>query len=152
MPDHSSPRRKPCTIAGTPLRIAERVPSAASDGERKARSPRSRTSSPDDEMDSTYSFSCARPRSMRRSRKGSGYTGGFGRVPCATSMSSAVQCRQDRNRPRSEAASWRVEEERRISDPLRWRRGWGGRAQRLGKEPRRQLLAADLQLGGDFCE
>jgi hypothetical protein len=39
----------------------------------------------------------------------------FGRSPCATCMSSAVQCRQDRNRPRSEAASWRVEEERCIS-------------------------------------
>jgi diguanylate cyclase (GGDEF)-like protein len=87
-------------------------PEAMSAAERKARSPRSRTSSPAVEIASTYSFSCASPRSMRRSRKGSGYTGGFGRFPCATSMSSAVQCRQDRNRPRSEAASWRVEAER----------------------------------------
>src|SRR5450759_1352806 len=63
---------------------------------------------------------------MRRSRKGSGYTGGFGRSPCATSMSSAVQCRQERNRLRSVAARVRREEERGIRrQPLRgnaWRK------------------------------
>ena len=108
-PYQPSAARAPCEMAGFPAFMASRV---SGDGVSAANRLMSRTGDPPFSIFPRSSFSWASPRSMRRSRKGSLYFGGFARA-CRTRprRRGRWRCRHARKRPRSVAARVRRPEE-----------------------------------------